>query len=588
MPRSRRRRSGARSADMAARIGLRRCPSRATGPRYPPDSPTLSRVERYEDVSFWLETAGDLTPRPPLDGTTTADVAILGAGYTGLWTAYYLLERRPGLRIIVAEGEIAGFGASGRNGAWCAPDLNISMDRLARLHGEDAARRTQQATYDASTGSGRGSPRGSTSASTRAGAAGRPGGGAHQSRRSRSVPGYEASGSAILTGSSTRLVSPIGGASRAACAGSGRRAPRSSIPGAWSAGWPTWSSGWAPGSSSGARLRIPGSGRAGPAAWSRRGEIRAPVLVLAGEAYLPPGKAPPPARPDVLPSSSRSPSRRPLARSVGGREVVASLDFSIDYLSRTADGRILFGGRGAPYRLGSPIRDRYDRHEPTHEMLRGFVRAWFPMLRDVRFTHAWGGPLGMPRDWHPTVAFDPRSGIATARGYVGHGVSTANLAGRTLADLIAGERSDLTELPLVGHRSPDWRSSRSAGWASATRRAPSLGWTAAPRRPDGRRRAAPSPRDRAALRPGPRAAPNPEADPAAATGPSSSRPGRRGCSATASSRSSSSLPRGDRPLGGDHWARPGPDAARRCRHLALLTTHAAGSDGGGCSSSGRS
>jgi glycine/D-amino acid oxidase-like deaminating enzyme len=106
-------------------------------------------MDRYADVSFWLETAGDLAPRPPLDGAAGCDVAILGAGYTGLWTAYYLLKREPGLRIVIAESEIAGFGASGRNGAWCAPDLNISMERLARLHGEDAARRIQQATYDA-------------------------------------------------------------------------------------------------------------------------------------------------------------------------------------------------------------------------------------------------------------------------------------------------------------------------------------------------------------------------------------------------------------------------------------------------------
>lgn len=62
----------------------------------------------------------------------------------------------------------------------------------------------------------------------------------------------------------------------------------------------------------------------------------------------------------------------------------------------------------------------------------------------------------MPRDWHPTIAYDERSGIATARGYVGHGVAPSNLAGRTLAELITGERSERTELPLVGHRSPNW------------------------------------------------------------------------------------------------------------------------------------
>jgi glycine/D-amino acid oxidase-like deaminating enzyme len=126
------------------------------------------------------------------------------------------------------------------------------------------------------------------------------------------------------------------------------------------------------------------------------------------------------------------------------------------YLSRTADGRILFGGRGAPYRFGSPIRDEYDSHPPTHEMLRGLAREWFPALRDVEFSHAWGGPLGMPRDWHPTITFDRTSGMASTRGYVGHGVSTANLAGRTLAELILGEQTERTSLPLVNHRSPAW------------------------------------------------------------------------------------------------------------------------------------
>ena len=104
----------------------------------------------YRSVSYWLETVDDdLTPRPPLDGSTEADVAILGAGMTGLWTAFYLQRRDPSLRIVILERDIAGFGASGRNGAWCAPDLNISMHRLARLHGVDKARAMQQATYDA-------------------------------------------------------------------------------------------------------------------------------------------------------------------------------------------------------------------------------------------------------------------------------------------------------------------------------------------------------------------------------------------------------------------------------------------------------
>jgi hypothetical protein len=74
----------------------------------------------------------------------------------------------------------------------------------------------------------------------------------------------------------------------------------------------------------------------------------------------------------------------------------------------------------------------------------------------VHFTHGWGGPIGVPRDWMTSVTFDSESGLASARGYGGRGVATANLAGRILADLISGERSPLTRLAVVGHRSPEW------------------------------------------------------------------------------------------------------------------------------------
>ena len=432
-------------------------------------------MDQYADVSFWLETAGDLTPRPSLDGTTTCDVAILGAGYTGLWTAYYLLKRSPDLRVVIAEAEIAGFGASGRNGAWCAPDLNISMTRLARLHGEAAARRIQQATYDAVDEVGR------VAAVEGIDAGFHKGGELLVARGPHHVPAIEATLGEYERfgfGDRYRLLDAAGVADRVRIDGA--------VAGLWSDGAAVVHPGRlvrglaALVERMGARIvertpvadfraaTGPSGGTGGPAGVAGgapaalvtpRGEIRAPVLVLAGEAYLVRLAK---LHRQLVPMYSLIVLTEPIDdthwREIGwaGREVVASARLSIDYLSRTEDGRILFGGRGAPYRLGSPIRDAFDRHDPTHEMLRGFLRSWFPMLQDVRFTHAWGGPLGMPRDWHPTVAFDPRSGIATARGYVGHGVSTANLAGRTLADLIAGERSPLTELPLVGHRSPDW------------------------------------------------------------------------------------------------------------------------------------
>jgi glycine/D-amino acid oxidase-like deaminating enzyme len=88
--------------------------------------------------------------------------------------------------------------------------------------------------------------------------------------------------------------------------------------------------------------------------------------------------------------------------------------------------------------------------------LREALTQLFPQTADAAITHRWGGPLGVPRDWHAGVSFDPATRIASAGGYVGDGLSTTNLAGRCLTDLILGTDSELTRLPWVGHRSPDW------------------------------------------------------------------------------------------------------------------------------------
>lgn len=414
-------------------------------------------------VSFWLETSGDdLAPRAPLGGSTDADVAILGAGLTGLWTAFYLKRRDPSLRIVVVEREVAGFGASGRNGAWCAPDLNISMDRLARLHGEDAARRMQQATYDAVDEVGRACAEAGIDAGFH------KGGEIIVARGPYGVPALEESLAEYRRfgfGDRYRLAdaSELAGRIRIAGAVQGLVSDGGAVvhPGRLVRGLArsvealgvqiveqTPVTGFRP---------RDGSGRA--ALVTSHGDVRAPVIVLAGEAYL---SELPPLHRQLVPLWSLIVLTEPVPESAwaeigwANREIVASTRLSIDYLSRTEDGRILFGGRGAPYRLGSPIRPEYDRHGPTHERLKRFVREWFPSLAGIRFTHEWGGPLGMPRDWHPTMAFDPATGVATARGYIGHGVSTTNLAGRTLTDLITGTKSPLTELPLVNHRSRDW------------------------------------------------------------------------------------------------------------------------------------
>ena len=126
------------------------------------------------------------------------------------------------------------------------------------------------------------------------------------------------------------------------------------------------------------------------------------------------------------------------------------------YAQVTADGRIVFGGRGAPYHLGSKVKPRYDAVDRVHRGIRDSLVEFFPVLKDTRITHRWGGALGVPRDWHPSVGLDRQTGSAWAGPYVGDGVATSNLAGRILRNLILDRPDDLDDLPIVNHVSPRW------------------------------------------------------------------------------------------------------------------------------------
>jgi glycine/D-amino acid oxidase-like deaminating enzyme len=189
------------------------------------------------------------------------------------------------------------------------------------------------------------------------------------------------------------------------------------------------------------------------------GTVHADVVVRATEGYT---ARLPGLRRAIAPIYSLIIATAPLPDSVWDeiglreRETFSDHRHLIIYGQRSADGRLVFGGRGAPYHLGSRIRSSYDRAPRVFEALHRTLVELFPVLRDVAITHRWGGPLGAARDWHASVGLDTTTGLAWAGGYVGDGVSTTNLAGRTLADLITRRSTALTELPWVGHRSRNW------------------------------------------------------------------------------------------------------------------------------------
>jgi glycine/D-amino acid oxidase-like deaminating enzyme len=189
------------------------------------------------------------------------------------------------------------------------------------------------------------------------------------------------------------------------------------------------------------------------------GTVRARYVIRATEGYT---ARLPGLRRTVAPVYSLMIATAPLPESVwdeiglASRPTFSDLRHLIIYGQRTADGRFAFGGRGAPYHLGSAVRPSFDRVPAVFAALRRTLAELFPVLGDVKVTHGWGGPIGVPRDWCASAGLDRATGLGWAGGYVGDGVSTTNLAGRTLADLVTGTDSELTRLPWVGHRSPAW------------------------------------------------------------------------------------------------------------------------------------
>ncbi len=412
----------------------------------------------YSALSFWHDSLpeGSLAPRAPLAGNTDADVAIVGGGLTGLWTAWYLQERDPALKIVVLEKEIAGFGASGRNGGWCSALFPRSTASLERTHGRDAAlamRRAMVATVDEV---GRAASQAGIDADYVKGGtidfARSPVQLAAAKAEVEEAAGYGVDALEFWGPARVRAAGALGALFDPACA---RLHPAKLVRG----------------------LAVAVENRGATIAEqtevvsfepgrvdTSRGTVRAEKIVLATEGYGATLRA---TKRRILPLYSLMIATEPLPDDfwdeigIAHGQTFADFRHLVIYGQRAADNRFAFGGRGARYHWGSAIRPQYDRVQRVFDHLRRTLGDLFPALdsaryRDVGVSHRWGGPLGVPRDWHASATYDPATRIASAGGYVGDGLSTTNLAGRTLADLLTGADTELTRLPWVNHRSPSW------------------------------------------------------------------------------------------------------------------------------------
>lgn len=408
-------------------------------------------------ISYWHDSlpAGDLESlRPPPDGDVDADVAIAGGGFTGLWTAYYLAKRDPSLRIVVLEKEFAGFGASGRNGGWASAFLPTSWEQIARESSREQALRLQRAANDSIDVVGKvAADEGIDGHFAKGGylrVATSPVQWQRLNEELTHARAWENSEDDLMLLDRNEARARVnadrvfGGLYTPHCA--------AIHPARMVRGLATTVE----------RLGVtvfedtevtaiePGIVR------TTRGDVRAEVVVRALEGYT---ATLPQYRRALVPIYSLMVATEPLSESLWDdigwrdRETLNDDRRFIIYAQRTADGRIAIGGRGAPYHWGSQIDPAYEHSRGVHDALRRTLVELFPALHDVAVTHRWGGVLGVPRDWFPSVRFDRATGFATAGGYAGDGVTLTNLAGRTLADLITGTDSDLTTLPWVGRES---------------------------------------------------------------------------------------------------------------------------------------
>ncbi|KQR54619.1 FAD-dependent oxidoreductase [Leifsonia sp. Leaf336] len=417
----------------------------------------------YRSVGFWFDSIAEaedgFRPRPALADDATVDVAIVGAGLTGLWTAYYLQEADPGLRILLLEREVAGFGASGRNGGWCSALFPWSASALAARYGRDAAVAQRQAMVGTVDEVGRvASAEGIDCDYLRGGTVTFARDRVQLAAARAEYAESEEFGVDRVTLAGTETVRARYGVPDAvaatitpACA---RVHPGKLVRGMARAverrgaviAEQTEVLGWRDGV---VRVRAGGVERT----------VTAGTVVNATEGY---GSQLNQVGRQILPLYSLMIATEPLSDAVWERigiehgQTFADFRHLIVYGQRTADNRIAFGGRGARYHLGSAIHTSYDRSPRVRDHLVRTLGELFPAVAGARITHHWGGPLGVPRDWHAAVGLDHDAREAWAGGYVGDGLSTTNLAGRTLADLIAGRRTELTALPWVGHRSPRW------------------------------------------------------------------------------------------------------------------------------------
>lgn len=408
------------------------------------------------NTSLWADQAKLGATYPTLDSNIQTEICIVGAGFTGLWTAYWLTELNPKLSITILEANYVGFGASGRNGGWLSALFPSDMDKIAKVSNPESAVALQR----------------------------------------------EMNANVIRCGEVIEKLNIDCGWSYSGSLNIARNEAQLHRAKAEIDYWRRWKFAeddyrfieqedfeqtYQVTNQLGA-VFTPHCARVQPAKLVKglaeelicRGveifentpateilerkvktanfEIKADWIVRATEAYTSSFKN---FSRDVIPVYSLMIATEPLPEDVWEQigitgETFADLRHLLIYGQRTADNRFAFGGRGAPYHFGSRIAPELDRNPKVHEEIRRVLDELFPMIKPFKTTHTWGGPLGIPRDWYARVEVDEAKGFASGGSYVGDGVGTSALAGLTIAERICNVDSHRQALPWINMDKKLW------------------------------------------------------------------------------------------------------------------------------------
>jgi glycine/D-amino acid oxidase-like deaminating enzyme len=403
--------------------------------------------------SYWLG-LDPYEPDAPLEGEMRADVVIVGAGFSGLWTAYHLLKDDPGMTVVVIEGSAVGYGASGRNGGFAMTLIHRGLKELVAAVGAEQAKALHLAAEEAIDMIGRvceaekidadlqpnglltisNSPlqdeilRGEVETAERLGLSGFE---FLEEEAIRSSVHSETFRCAVKEHSCT-LLNParlVRGLKRAVIGAGGRvfeQTPMERLEN----------------TSGGVRIVTP------------KGAIEAQRALLAANAY---SSRIPSLERYVMPFYSYILLSRPLSDEqwsrVGwqGREGMEDRRTFLHYMRPTVDGRMMWAGRDAPYRPNGPD-PKYDRDERVFKRLEETFAWTFPQLDDVTFEYRWGGPIGVTGSFMPCAGWLEEKRVAYAFGFAGHGVSITNMVALAMRDLILERDTDRVRLAVIGRK----------------------------------------------------------------------------------------------------------------------------------------